>query len=243
MYNSYSIHYLDGIKQYPVSYFIIDSRLGMDLQNLIQNYVYTIKYFLMTAMGRNLNLNGLSLIDQKLKEHPIYVPLSKKSNQGGPLDHVFDIGHIRVNYEKILTRWADFYRKNKSLLRLFFVTYDKPFVKILDFFVYAAILEGFYKSTVGLDPREYKRRIHCILQQYFATDFTNLDVFVDEIDRMRNDLFHLNRRDQFDYDLLMKLTYDLFFLIRIVFLNYVGCDVTINSRPAPINFRFLCKSA
>ena len=231
--------YLNGTKEFSASHFSIKSKGGMKLYDL-QNYIRGLQYFLMLVMGKNLNLSELFRGDENQSRCPIYVHLSRKPIRGGKFDHFFNISHIRENYEEILGTWFDFYRKNAYLLRLFFVTYDRDYVEHLDFFVYAALLEGYAKTTSTLE-KEYKPRIACVLQQYFANDFTNLSEFINEIDSMRHDHFHFNRRDKLDEELLFQLTYDLFFLIRIIFLNHIGCNVTINTPQHPICFKFLKK--
>ena len=233
-----SFQHIKGIKMHAGSYFTIKSKQELSLQNLVQDYIYGIKYFLMVVMGRNLILDELHLEDGSTK-CPIYVSMPQKLDHGNSFEYICNIGHVRENYEKILTKWFEFYKKNKALLDLFFVSYENHSVNILDFFVYAAVLEGFHKSTLGLDPRTYPERIRNVLEQFFVNDFVNLDEFVDEIVRLRCDLFHLNRRDEFEYEKLFHITHDLQFIIRLVFLNYVGCCATIDSRPAPINFKFL----
>ena len=238
IYHGRSWNYLNGTKEFSTSRFSIKSKGGMKLHDL-QNYIRGLQYFLMLIMGGNLNLSELFREEENYRR-PIYVHLSRKPISGDEFDHFFNISHIRENYEKILGNWFDFYRKNAYLLRLFFGTYDRAYVEHLDFFVYAALLEGYAKTTSTLE-KEYKPRIACVLQQYFANDFTNLSDFIDKIDSMRHDHFHFNRRDKLDEELLFQLTYDLFFLIRIIFLNHIGCNVTINTPQSPIYFKFLKK--
>ena len=238
-----TFHYLEGVRQFPRSHFTIEFKHGKELRELVRDYVYGLKYFLMTIMGRNLNLTELFWID-KSNNSPIYIPLEKKSGHGSYSDHFFNIAYIRDNYEKILKNWFSFYASNKALLDLFIVTYEKRFVETLDFFVYAAILEGYYKDTFVLcstspsRKKKYKERINDVLSQNFANDFVNLDKFVEKVDSMRHDLFHLNKRAEFE-DELMPITHDLFFLLRIIFLNHIGCDLTIDSLPRQIVFKFL----
>lgn len=231
-----SAGYLEGSKTYNLSNFLLKTEKGMSFYDLF-DYVLGIQYFLMLVMGRNINLDSMSTLSETTNRSDIFLPVDRKDSKGSDLDHFFNIRFIEKNYTEILTNWFNFYKKNKYLLKMFFETMDENTVESIDFFIYASLLEGFYKYKYTGES-EYKKRIHIVLQ-LFATDFLNLNEFIDQIHKMRNDNFHFNKPDELDEELLSKITHDLFFLIRIIFLNNIGVDIKINTIPHLKDFLFL----
>ncbi len=231
-----SVGYLEGTKTYNLSNFILKTEKGMNFNDLF-NYVLGIQYFLMLVMGRNLNLNSMTNLSKNNLGDDIFLPVLKKEVMGSDLDHFFNISLIRENYTSVLTNWFDFYLKNKYLLKMFFGTMDDNTIKSSDFFIYASLLEGYYKSKYTGES-EYKKRIRVVLQP-FSHDFSNLDEFINTIEKMRHDNFHFNKRDELDEEQLQRVTHDLFFIIRIILLNHIGVDITINSIPYIKDLMFL----
>lgn len=231
-----SVGYLKGSKTYNMSNFLLKTKKSMSFYDLF-DYVLGIQYFLMLVMGRNVNLDSMSTLSETTHRSDIFLPVDRKDSTGSDLDHFFNIHFIEKNYTEILTNWFNFYQKNKYLLKMFFETMDKNTVESTDFFIYASLLEGFYKYKYTGES-EYKKRIHTVLQ-LFATNFSNLDDFIEQIHKMRNDNFHFNKPDNLDEELLSKITHDLFFLIRIIFLNHIDADLKINKIPYLKDFLFL----
>ena len=231
-----SAGYLKGTRTYNLSNFLLKAEKGKSFHALF-DYVIGIQYFLMLVMGRSLNLDSMTNLSNNSLSKDIFLPVSKKETKGSDLDHFFNISFIRKNYTSVLTNWFDFYLKNKYLLKMFFGTMHDNTVKSSDFFVYASLLEGYYKSKYT-EESEYKKRIRVVLQP-LSHDFSNLDEFINVIEKMRHDNFHFNKRDELDEDLLQKVTHDLFFIIRIILLNHIGVSITINSIPHMKDLMFL----
>ena len=234
-----SVRHLEGTKTYPLSNFYFESEEGKSVHAFFDSVIAT-KYFLMLVMGRNINLTSMSILSENFQSHDVFLPVSKKENRGSDLDHFFNISFIRENYSKILTNWFDFYFKNKYLLKMFFKTMNKTTVELIDFFIYASLLEGYYKLSYNGESR-YKERIKIVLKK-FENDFSNFNEFIDLVDQMRHDNFHFNKRDELDEDLLGRITHDLFFLIRLIFLRHVGLDVDFNTNPNLKKLLFLINS-
>lgn len=232
-----SVGYLAGTKTFNQSNFLLKTEKGKSFHDLV-DYVLGIQYFLMLVMGRNVNLDSMNTLSENTHRNDIFLPVQRKDVKGSDLDHFFNIFLIEKNYTEILTKWFDFYQKNKYLLKMFFETMNEYTIETTDFFIYASLLDGLYKYKYGLEESEYKKRVRVVLQP-FASNFSNLSEFINKVDKMRHDNFHFNKRDELDEDLLDRITHDLFFLIRIIFLSHIGVDMTVNTIPHLKDFLFL----
>ncbi len=202
-----SITYFKEAKTYNLSNLILIANNPKTI-HIFLDYVFGIQYFLMLVMGRNLNL--IDMKNQlKSHSHPIFLPVDKKEIEGSTRDHFFNISYIRENYTKILSNWFKFYKENKYLLKIFFTTMDDTTISTLDFYVYASLLEGYYKSQHN-DKTDYHHRISIVLES-FSKDFSNFNDFINKITEMRHNTFHFNIRTNLDEDILSDITHDLFF--------------------------------
>ena len=221
------VSYLEGTKTYHLSSFLMKSEKNKSIRDFIDQII-GIQQFLMLVMGRNLNLTSMT-IGNDSRSHNVYLPVLKNENKGSDLDHFFNISYIRENYTEVLTDWFDFYLKNKYLLSLFFDTMEKPEIEDSDFYVYASMLEGYYKSRYE-GEKDYQKRISIVLKP-FESEFSNINEFVKEVSKMRHDIFHFNRREELDINKLHSLTHDLFFLIRMILLNGIWLNITMTTNP------------
>lgn len=217
--------HLKGIETYHVSNFNLKTEKNKSVHDLIE-LVFGMQQFLMLVMGRNLNLDNMKTSIDNFS-YDVYLSILRNEDKGSDLDHFFNISYMRENYTKILTNWFDFYLKNKYLLNLFFDTMKKEEIVDTDFYVFASILEGYYKSK-HKEEGNYKKRISIILKS-FESQFSNVDEFVKEVTCMRHSMFHFNRRKELDTDKLHHLIHDLFFILRILLLNDVGLNISIKS--------------
>lgn len=229
------VSHLQGTKTYHLSGFNMKSEKNKEIHDYIL-LVIGIQQFLMLVMGRNLNLTSVST-SKDSRSHNVYLPVLRIENRGSDLDHFFNISLIRENYTEILTNWFDFYLKNRYLLSLFFDTMEKIEIEDSDFYVYASMLEGYYKSKYN-GEKDYQNRISVVLKP-FESEFSNINEFVEEVSKMRHDIFHFNRRDELDVNKLHSLTHDLFFLIRIILLNGIGLNITMKTNPHIKKMSFL----
>ena len=233
------------------SYFKITPKSGMRLQDLGVNYVQSIQSFLRIAMGRNINLVSINRTDGK--REPILVPVPRKPDKFSELEHLAHLEDMREDFGGIMGRWLRFYANNRYAVDLFLKTTDTTYVEMLDFFAYASLLEGYAKYKYESSPEfeyescdsrgqkgdsMYKKRIGKVLEP-FRDDFGNMDEFVDNVHKMRNDLFHANRMETVDADLRDRITHDLYFLIRIILLNETGLNLSVDSSQYRLNFAFL----
>lgn len=230
-----SVNYLKGVKTYHLSNFYMKTAKNKSIRNFI-DCVRGIQQFLMLVMGRNLNLISMST-NYNSDRYDVFLPVLKKENEGSDLEHFFNIAYIRETYTEVLTNWFDFYLKNKYLLSLFFDTMDRNEIEDTDFYVYASMLEGYYKFKYHGES-DYQKRIEVVLNP-FEHYFSNLNEFVKGVNEMRHDIFHFNRREELDIDKLHRLTHDLFFLIRIILLNSIGLNISIDTNPHMKKFEFL----
>ena len=230
-------HHIKGLSTYNLSSFHIESKTPISFHVLL-DYVFGIEYFLMIVMGRNVNLTSMSTTFSKGNSKDVYLPVIKKNSHGNEFEHFFNLLFLKNNYLQTLVNWFDFYFRNKYLLKLFFKTFETNVVDTLDFYVYASLLEGYYKLKFHGEDK-YSKRISKVLRDIFPNTFSNLDDFISDVSFMRHNIFHLNMRDQLDEDLLHKITHDLFFLIRIILLRHIGLNVTIDTNPHMKNLVYL----
>lgn len=232
--------HLKGIRTYHLSSFSMKSTEQKSIKDFIE-HIIGIQQFLMIVTGRNVNLTSMST-DGKSRQDEVFIPVIKKDNEGSDIEHFFNIGHIRENYTEVMCNWFEFYLKNRYLLSLFFVTMEKRQVEDTDFYVYASMLEGCYKSKHDEEEKyeeeKYEERITDVLSP-FKEYFSNLDQFIKGVTKMRHDIFHFNKRGKLDEEKLHSLTHDLFFIIRIILLNNTGIDISMDTNPYMKNLVFL----
>ena len=221
------VSHLEGTKTYPLSSFTMKSENNKSIRDFIDQII-GIQQFLMLVMGRNLNLTSMTIGNDSIS-HNVYLPVLKNENKGSDMDHFFNISYIRENYTELVTGWFDFYLKNKYLLNLFFDTMENNEIEDTDFYVYASMLEGYYKSRYEGET-DYQKRIAIVLKP-FESEFSNINEFVKEVSQMRHDIFHFNRREELDVNKLHSLTHDLFFLIRMILLNGIGLNISMTTNP------------
>jgi len=206
---------------------------------ILFDYIQCVKFFLMLVMNRRINISQIS-IEYKQKSFPIYCSLDTLTDKASEHEHFFNLGYIKENYSVVLSNWANFYFENKYLLKVFFKTMESTRVEITDFFVYVALLEGFYKLKYPIETDAYDERIKTVLKP-FENDFSNLEDFVKFVHEMRLHNFHFNKtiREKLNEKLLINATHDLFYLIRILLIQHIGIDFSIEKMSIPVKFRFL----
>lgn len=152
-----SHHDIEGVRQYHNSGFCIKSEEGLSISEIVAKYAYPIKHFLMAAMGRPLNLTSMHIVlDGRTAE--VYLPASKQSSSGSELDHFFNVWDVKDDFDGILRRWFELYRKSPLHLRMFFRTLDTRYSDVLYFYVYAAVIEIWTRPVPHqLGPTTVKR--------------------------------------------------------------------------------------
>ena len=238
-----SIHAHEGRRDSHGSEFTVKVVGGMELRDLMGLYVHSMDSFLRIALGRNLNLARVNRIDGR--ELPILVPVPRNPATSSDLDHLVELEDMRRDFAGTMGRWMRFYASSKYIIDLFANTTNTPYVEETDFFVYASMLEGYAKYKYGSchdcgqkGDSLYMKRARKVLG-VFKDDFANMDQFVDVVHKMRNDLFHANRRESVDSKLRDSIAHDLYFLIRIILLNEIGLGLTVDSCRHRIGFSFL----
>ncbi|MCH7560071.1 MAG: hypothetical protein IIC67_01645 [Thaumarchaeota archaeon] len=224
------VHAIKGSSNYRMSSFIITTKKYREFTELIK-FIHGIKYFLMICTGRNMTLDFMtSYIDNKRCD--IYLPTQKYDERGHFFEHYINLPSIEKRYSKILTKWMEFYFKNKFMIDMFCDTMNKRTIDIFDFYAYAATLNGYYKAThkikqePKIDEDKFKMQVKDVLKS-FETDSSNLPQFINEVVKARHDMFHFNERDTLDPEPISRLTHDLYFLIRILLLNQVGINLKL----------------
>lgn len=253
----------EGISRSYQSQFIVKPKERMPLEEILERYVGGIRSFLMITMGRNLNLGRMNAGNG----NHVFVPKSRKPTSDDDTQDLVGIGDVRKD-PKTIGKWLGVYNKNKHLVDEFLKTMSVPYVEHADFFVYASMLEGYSKSISAREQEQsenmalstpsddagapseqearqqrqsYRKRVTKVLKS-FENEFDNWQEFVDELVRMRNDVFHVNRQD-LDARMIGEITHDLYFLIRMVWLHVAGFCVTADSTQTRIDFKFLKPSS
>ena len=139
-------------------------------------------------------------------------------------NYFFHLKDVESDFPKILKKWFDFYFNNKYMLKIFFETFTTTYIESTDFFVQAPILDGFYISEKSDDGSNYVDRLRYIFS-VFEKDFSNLDDFITAIVDMRKKNLHFKTRVDMDESVLHKISHDLHFMIRILFLKYIDMDI------------------
>lgn len=220
---AFSHHAVAGTRQYHDSWFRIKSKKGLSIWEIVNRYLYPIKHFLMAAMGRPLNLSTFHVILHK-QAVEVYLPVNRQLSSGSRLSHFFNILGIKDCFEDSLRRWFDLHRKSSLHLRLFFKTLDIQYSDSLYFYVYAAVLEILNMANLTRAGGNYREQIKQELK-LFENDFENMDEFADKIYTIRNAMVHHIPKYKLDDDELLRITHDLFYLIRVLLLEHCGIKV------------------
>lgn len=220
----FSHHAIEGTRQYHDSWFRIASRRGLPLREVVTRYVYPINHFLVAAMGRPLNLSAFHIILDKRRSVEVYLPVKRQPSSGSFADHFFNIGGIKDSFDGTLRRWFDLHKKSPLHLRLFFRTLDTRYSDPLYFYVYATVLEIWNAANSSLAGANYRKRIEQALK-LFEDDFENTKEFADKVYAIRNAMVHHIPERELDDDELLRVTHDLFYLIRVMLLEHCGLKV------------------
>lgn len=230
-------HYTEGRSTYTITSFYLKSESGKNIADFIEIYI-AILHLLQIIMGRNLKpLRMTTLIDKY--SHDVFVPVKQTDNFGHELDHLFNFPYIRDRASEIFKNWFEFYFENKYLIEIFIESLETKIITISDFFAFASILEGYYKSQHSGES-DYKSRIRKVLS-IFSGKFSNLDAFIDKVEEFRHDNFHLNKRKELDRDTMSHITFDLYFLLRMAIMNGIGVNMDEEIIKERTRFKFLKK--
>ena len=232
--NSVDVH--EGLRTYTNSSFHLYSKEGKNISNFINIYRAVLS-LLKIITGRNLKPIKMTT-HLEPRDNNVFLPVDQTDEFGSDLDHLFNFPLIRDNYHEVFGNWFEYYFENEYLIEIFMRTIATKYVSPLDFFVYAAFLDGYCKSIYGEKDETYKTRITKVFS-VFSETFCNMDEFIDKVDELRHDNFHFNKRQGFDHNTMSNITIDLYYLIRILLAKQIGVDLTkLNGRHFP-KFRFL----
>lgn len=231
---SISHHHIEGARLQYKSHFVIESKQGVALRDLVADYIHAVQYFLMAVMGRTLNISELQirLSDQKFQK--AYLPVDKRGTYGSELDHFFNVEPEDGTFGRILRSWCALYKTGPHYLRRFFQTLDTPYVDPLHFPLYLAVLEMCYvASNPGADTRNKQKKVTEWALGRFEGDFDNIEEFITKVTSVRNALAHY-KDDRVDDDELAMLTHDLFYLTRVILVEH--CGVKVRHQGGPLYF-------
>lgn len=223
IYNGGSVHINEGLRFYTNSSFHLYSKEGKDISDFIDIY-NAVESLLRIMTGRNLKPIKMTT-NLESRDHNVFLPVDQTEEFGSDRDHLFNFPIIRDNYDKVFGNWFKYYFENRYLIEIFMRTTATKYISPLDFFGYAAILDGYCKSIYGVHVGDYKQRITKVFS-VFPETFSNMDEFIDKVDELRHDNFHLNKREGLDVNTMNNITMDLYFLIRIILAKQIGVDLT-----------------
>jgi len=216
-----------GIKISPVSEFLVKTKEGKSFSKLF-DYVQGFRYFLQLVIGTKIELTEMTAYNFEISrlDDRIFLPVIQENydDTWSDQNYFFHLRDIEAEFPEILKKWFDFYFNNKYMLKIFFQTFTNSYIESTDFFVQAPILDGFYISERSDDGSNYADRLRHIFS-IFENDFSNLEDFISNIVSMRKNNLHFKTRGNMDESILHKISHDLYFIIRILFLKYIDIDI------------------
>lgn len=221
-----SHHAIEGARQYHTSGFVIESKRGMPLKDMMSRYVNGIKHFLMAVMGRPLNLSEIHVLSGADRPMRVYLPVDRRSDTGSDLDHLFNVEPAAGAFGSILRKWFALYKGNMYYLERLFQTFDTPYTDPLHFPAYSVVLEMcHFAATSRPSSKVSQAEIIKWALGRFECDFKNLSDFEEKVRKFRNSLVHYKHGRGKNNDELYMVTHDLFYLIRVILVEQCGVDV------------------
>lgn len=223
----FSHHFTEGSRQYHTSWFVVESELGLSLKDTVIKYASGLRDFLMTVMGRPIKLSEFHVLTGAHDRLRVYLPVERRATGGSELDHFFNARALKGNFDGVLHRWFDLYRRGPYYLDRFFHTFDSPYTNPLNFSAYSAVMEMCYEaSTSRSSRRDGQERVIKWALEHFKDDFDNLDDFEKKVSAFRNALVHYKPNHDMDDDDLYQVTRDFFYLIRVILIEQCGVQVS-----------------
>ena len=229
------------------SNFVIESDSGINFEEMIIDYIISINYFLMIVAGQFIpishiiNSDNLDSTDNK----QIFIPVKQiKINSSFKNSMIFDFFAIRNIYKTVFNNWFMFYKLHKNLIIDYCTTFEKIHIEINDFITYARFLDGYCKINLSKNipsknTDHYKSNIYCGLD-FLKKFVSNYDEFITLIARYRHDLFHYNNFGKRNDQDIINLTWDLFFIMRLLIISNLDIDDKIIQKfITKIKFRVL----
>lgn len=221
-----SYHDIEGTRQYHTGGFLIESKQGLPLKDMVYRYVNGIRHFLMAVMGRPLNLSEIHILSDGARPLRVYLPAGRRRDTGSDRDHFYSVEPASGTFGTILHKWFALYKGNMYYLERFFQTFDTPYTDPLHFPAYSAVLEMCHFAATSRSSSKVPQAeiIEWALGR-FDCDFRNISDFMKKVREYRNALVHYKAgRDKNDTELQM-VTHDLFYLIRVILVEQCGVDV------------------
>ena len=221
-----SYHTIKGARQYHTSGFVIKSKQGLPLKDMMSRYVNGIKHFLMTVMGRPVNLSEIHVLSGARRPMRVYLPPDSRRDTGSDLDHFFNVEPPAGAFGPILRKWFTLYKGNMYYLERFFQTFNTPYTDPLHFPAYSAVLEMCHFAATSRPSSKVSQAeiIEWALGR-FECDFKNLSDFAEKVRKFRNSLVHYKHGRGENNSELYMVTHDLFYLIRVLLVEQCGVDV------------------